>query len=273
MAKKTSSTKANKPRANRAVRPFPASSFEDAIGIANEIFVMGSGQPVRRLSLFDHLGKSPESGPSRQLITNASKYGLIKGSYQSEQLELTTDGERAVNEDSPERERTEARVRLAILNIEPFNELYKRFSGNKLPAKRVLADTLKEMGIAEPYVEEAVDTFIVNLRFTKLLQTLSGAERIVSLDHLLDSLPTIPINQNITTETARSSKSIVTLEQAGFDKTCFYIAPIGDDDSEHRKHSDLFLGSIVEPALGSVDISTKPNKSTRQVQESYVSSS
>jgi hypothetical protein len=34
-----------------------------------------------------------------------------------------------------------------------------------------------------------------------------------------------------------------------WDKICFYISPIGDEESEHRQHVDLFLGSIVEPAL------------------------
>src|SRR5579884_3035619 len=71
----------------RAARPFPASSFEEALQLAKAAFDYGSGKPVRRLSLFDHLGKSPESGPSRQWITNANKYGLIEGGYQADQLE------------------------------------------------------------------------------------------------------------------------------------------------------------------------------------------
>lgn len=33
------------------------------------------------------------------------------------------------------------------------------------------------------------------------------------------------------------------------DDVCFVISPIGDDDSEERKHSDLVLGSLIEPAL------------------------
>jgi hypothetical protein len=271
MAKKSS---ANKPKRTRRPRPFPASSFEEALEVAREIFIMGSGQPVRRLTLFDQLGKSPESGPSRQLVTNANKYGLIKGSYKAEQLELTENGQRAVNEEIPGRERIEARVQLAIFDIEPFNQLYEKFSGNKLPAKKVLSDTLKELNVADTYIEEGVDTFIVNLRFTRLLQTLSGAERIVSLDHLLDSLPAVPIKQTIDSETAKSSRSIVTLEQAGFDNTCFYIAPIGNENSEHRKHSDLFLGSIVEPALDQfnlrvvrADAIDKPGFITKQVVE------
>jgi hypothetical protein len=260
---------------NRVQRPFPASSFEEALEFTKEIFLTGSGKPVRRLTLFDHLGKAPESGPSRQLIANANKYGLITGNSSSEHLSMTDKGAKAVNEELPQRERTEARVQLAILDIEPFNNLYEKFVGNKLPTRQVLIDNIKEDGVQADVAEEAVDTFIVNLRFTQLLQTLSGAERIVSLDHLLDSLPSIPINVNVAApsqESVKSSEAIITLEQAGFDKTCFYIAPIGDDGSDFRKHSDLFLGSIVEPALDQLglkvvraDAIDKPGFITRQI--------
>jgi hypothetical protein len=83
----------------RVSRSFPASSFEETLEFAKAIFRVGSGNPVRRLTLFNEIGKSPESGPSRQLITNASKYELIKGNYKSEQLELTPDGLRAILDD------------------------------------------------------------------------------------------------------------------------------------------------------------------------------
>ena len=70
----------------------PASPFEEPLGFAKQIFDFGSGEPVRRLSLFDHLGRAPESAASRQIIVNASRYGLLKGSYSSDLLELTPDG-------------------------------------------------------------------------------------------------------------------------------------------------------------------------------------
>jgi hypothetical protein len=54
------------------------------------------------------------------LITNANKYGLTKGSYVAEFLELTPDGRKAVDDGFPLREQTQARAKLAILDIEPF---------------------------------------------------------------------------------------------------------------------------------------------------------
>lgn len=266
--------KAKTPRKKRSTRPFPACAFSEALEFAREVFEYGSGQPVRRLSFFDHLGKSPDSGASRQLITNTSKYGLTKGSYIAEQLEMTPEGSRAVDEEISARERTKAKIKLGLEDIEPFNKLYQQFSGNKLPARAALVDAIKEFEVPEDLADEAVDTFILNLRDLGLLQTLSGAERIVTVEHLLDSLPAATTHIRPEVITPKPQKGhLITLEQANFENTCFYVTPIGEEGSEYRRHSDLFLGSIVEPALEEAfglkviraDAIDKPGVITRQI--------
>lgn len=232
----------------RSQRSFPASTFEEPLEFAKAVLRIGSGQPVKRLTLFDQLGKSPESGGSRPLITNSGKYGLTKGGVQADNIELTSEGQKAVDEQVAPREQSRVRAQLAIINIEPFQKLNEKFVGNKLPAHAILIDAAKDAGIEAEHAQEAVDTFVVNLRFVGLLRTLSGAERIISLDMLLGDLPAAPIAA-ITHTGSAGSTSVITSEHAQFESTCFYIAPIGDEGSEARKHSDLFLGSIVEPAL------------------------
>jgi hypothetical protein len=277
-------TKAVTKKRKRVARPFPACAFEEAVEFAKQILSFGSGQPVRRLSLFDHLGKSPESGPSRQLITNAGKYGLIEGSYAAEQIKLTTDGIKAVDDEAPKREQVKSRIHLGITAIESFQKLYEKFKGNKLPAKTVLVDAVVENGVEAEAAEEAVDTFILNLRFIGLLQMLSGAERIVTVEHLLDSLPATTLapvrNENTShSTTIRPAAHLVTTEQARFETTCFYVTPIGEESSEQRKHSDLFLSSIVEPALEQFQLTVvradaidKPGTITRQIIEYLIRS-
>jgi hypothetical protein len=119
-------------------RPFPAAPFEEAMMLANDLLRVGSGQPVRRLTLFNDIGKAPESGASRMLITNANRYGLVSGGYQAEHLELTPDGLKAVDDATPPREQARVRVRLAIENVDPFTQLYDRLKGTKLPSRAVL---------------------------------------------------------------------------------------------------------------------------------------
>ncbi|QCT97021.1 hypothetical protein [Stutzerimonas chloritidismutans] len=264
----------------RTQRPFPASTFEESLEFAKSVYEYGSGKPVRRLSLFDHIKKAPESGPSRQLITNSSKYGLLKGSAGSEHLELTEKGILAIEEDVSPREKAKARISLAISDITPFHKLYEKFSGNKLPAKAALIDAIKDFDVNESFAEEGVDTFVINLRYLGLLQTLSGAERIVTTDHLLDSLPTTQLSSTFSAPSHQASEKLpITADHAQFETACFYITPIGEEGSEQRKHADLFLGSIVEPAIEHLglkliraDIIDKPGTITRQIIEYIIKS-
>ena len=260
-------------RKKRSQRAFPASSFEEPLEFAAAVFRIGSGQAVKRLTLFDQLGKSPESGGSRQLIINSGRYGLTRGGAQADNIELTPEGQKAVDEQVASRERVRTRAELAISRIEPFQKLYDKFVGNKLPAHAVLIDAAKDAGIDPDHAAEAVDTFVVNLRFVCLLRTLSGAERIISIDMLLSDLPASPsLASSLTPTMVRSATSVITSEHAQFESTCFYISPIGEDGSEARKHSDLFLGSIVEPAMEQFQLKViradsidKPGIITRQI--------
>lgn len=266
----------------RAARQFPACSFEEAAVFAKQLLEFGARKPVRRISLFDHLNKSPDSGTSRQLITNSGKYSLTKGSYAAETLELTPEGAKAVDDEQSQRERAKARMFLAIENVPVFKKLYDDFVGNKLPSKAALVDAAKATGLNADLAAEAVETFTVNLRYVGLLQTLSGAERILTVDHYLDALPQtsaspqappeIPLPQLSQQTWTKPTSALITNDQAQFETACFYVTPIGDAGSPQRKHSDLMLGSIVEPALEEFGLKViradgieKPGTITRQV--------
>lgn len=247
-------------RRRRSVRPFPASSFKEAAELAEAMVeIAGGAREVRRITLFDHLGRSPESGPSRQAVTNSARYGLTEGSYQADALTLTDDGLKAVNLDASPRERARAQFRLAVEGIPPFSALYERFSSNRLPAQQVMRDFLvSEHQLTEEDAKEAVELFIVNGRDIGLLQTLSGAERILTLDHMLDLLPATVGTQARAEEASdpalpQAATASVTRVDAvptgDLKTTCFYITPIGEEGSEQRKHADLLLGQIVEPAI------------------------
>ncbi|WPG39630.1 hypothetical protein [Variovorax sp. EBFNA2] len=266
---------------SRSSRPFPACSFEEAAAFAKQLFDFGAGRPVRKITLFDHLGKSPDSGATRQIITNSGKYGLTKGSYAAEMLEITPEGAKAVDQEHPARERAKARIFLGLENIPAFKALFDTYVGNKLPPKAALVDTAKSLGLSDDLAVEAVETFTVNLRELGLLQTLSGAERILTFDHYLDSLPQTSAVQStrpaptvgaVPVSEVRVATSLITSDQAQFETTCFYVTPIGAPGSDERLHSDLMLGSIVEPALEGFGLTVvradqidKPGTITRQV--------
>jgi hypothetical protein len=177
------------PAAPKAVRTFPASTFEDALTLAEAIWKHAAGERIRRLTLFDAMSKSPESGTTRQLITNSGRYGLTSGSYHSEHIELTPVGRIATNPEAAGVERTRARFELAIDQIPSFKALYANYKDKKLPSPPVMRDFLREQGVPDEQIPEAIETFTVNAKFLGALRVIGGAERIISLEQLLEEAP------------------------------------------------------------------------------------
>jgi len=277
--KKHTHSKRDNIKRNRRTTLFPASSFEEALIVPNAIQKHGAGQKVRRLTLFDQMKKSPDSGTSRQLITNANKYGLIKGNYTAEHLELTMDGKIVTSAESAPREKLTVKFRLAIEKIAPFKALYEKLRGNRLPAASVLEDLAKENGVPDGDTKECIEIFVVNAKYLGVLKTIAGAERIIPIDQALEEIPSsqvLPINElegSIAKEAFATTVTSSTKDQ-DYDTTCFYISPIGEDASEHRIHADLFLGSLVEPALEEFHLKViradkigKPGMITAQILE------
>lgn len=268
---------------------YPSRTFEEALQIADGIWECASGQKVRRLTLFDHLGKSPDSGNSRTLVTASSKYGITVGGYQAEHIELTELGGIASNSDSSEIEKITARFELAVNSNEYFKGLYESFKGNKMPSTKVLEDTAKELGIDADDAKGCVETFVSNAKFIGLIQVLAGAQRLLSIEHLIEEKSkglkldsgeskenklTVDKSEKVLTQTPSSSTAT-----SEYDKVCFYITPIGDEDSDIRKHSDLMLENIVAPALEEFGLTvvradkiSKPGMITKQILK-YITNS
>src|SRR5579859_4386965 len=261
---------ANQTRRRRAQRrPFPVLTFEEALTLGLAIQKYAAGNKVRRLTLFDSMGRSAEGGTTRNLITASGQYGITTGSYRAEYLELTPDGSLATADGVSREDQSRARFRLAIESNEWFTHLYEQFKGNRLPDKTVMRDSLLEKNLAHEYVQECVDTFMVNAKFLGLLRTVAGAERLITLDFLLEDFSHKPIGvpaeipaktpvalpseepERIETaetpQTTTQRARLISTKEC--DNSCFYITPIGNPESDERLHADLFMGSLVEPAL------------------------
>lgn len=239
-----------KGRGRRHAGPFPPVAFSTVLPFAEAIQQHGVGQPVRRLTLFEKLDRSPESSVGRLLITNSGRYGLTKGGYHAEYLELTELGSVVTSPDSSLREKLAAKFKLAIEGIPAFKLLYDKNKGNRLPSPEVLRDSLEEIPVDPNLRKQCVDLFLENLKELGLLRTVAGAERIIPIDQALDESPA-PAYIGTSTEA-----SIQVGVQKASDKskkvwqnTCFVIAPIGDEESEERRHSDMVLEALIRRAL------------------------
>lgn len=261
----------------RTARPYPASSFEDALSLGQAIMTLAAGDRVRRLTLMERLGKSDTSSTTRMMITNSGKYGITTGSYASEFLELTPIGNIVVNPTTPKGDRLKAAFSLAIEGVAPFKVLYEQYRGKRLPEREIIKDVLRDSGTQAPDLDECVDTFIVNAKYLGLLRTIGGAETLITIEQVLDELP------HTASQTTHQTQAIAPLVvnqksapsiSADWESICFYITPIGSEDSVERKHSDLFMSSLVQPALEELGLTVvradqigEPGMITTQVLE------
>lgn len=242
-------------RRTRTSRPYPASSFKEALPLAEAIHGFASGQRVRRLTLLKQMEKSPTSSTTMMLITNSGKYGITTGSYAADWLSLTELGSLASAPGPLTIGKLKARFQLAIEGVKPFNALYKEYRGKKLPSHDVMKDMLKDQKVSEEFVQECVDTFVVNAKDMNLIQTIAGSETVVSIEQILDELPeevigAVELAVEAPSPAAQAEAgSAVRGEKTDWSSTCFVITAIGEEDSEQRKHSDLMLNAFIEPAL------------------------
>jgi len=253
-AKAATDTKAAR---SRKARPYPASSFTDALPLGEAIMKHAAGEKVRRLTLLKQMDKSPNSGPTKMMVTNSGKYGITSGSYAAEHLELTETGRTAVDPAGSPRERRRAAFTLGVEGVAPFKLLYDQYKGKRLPEREVMKDVLRDSSIEVPDVDECVDTFTVNVKDLDLLRTIGGAETLVSIEQVVEELPSEEGGSRPAKQQRPGAETNVAPEVAAakdWKNICFYITPIGSDDSEERKHADLFTSSLVQPALAELGL-------------------
>jgi hypothetical protein len=289
----------------RRPRTFPAMSFKEALFLGEAIQKHGAGKTIRRLTLLEAIGRSPGSDRTRKLITSSGQYGITEGAYNAEFLSLTPTGAIVTDPDYAAPGRIEAAFKLAIQSVVPFATIYERYQNSRLPSVEVLRDAALEAGSPEDHASECVETFLANAREIGLVRTIAGSEHLVSIEAALEQLGTFAdtgLNERKDDddeyievgEEDRAAPEVERKERfgppadkpklpntakrstvkGGLSKVCFVVSPIGSADSIERKHADLVLSSLLEPALAELDLKvvradkiSKPGMITGQIIE------
>lgn len=275
-------------RRRRQSRLFPALSFKEALFLGKAIQSHGAGQPIRRLTLFEALQRSPDGGTTRKLITSSGQYGITVGAYNAEFLELTPSGAIASDPDSSETATLQARFDLAVGSVGPFQSIYEKYRGNRLPTVEVLRDAAREAEVPDDQVAECVETFLANARELGIIRTIGGTEHLVPIEAVLERSgeletstepevgPEVPPAYGLPNSTVSAPTPAVKASKprkpVGDADICFVISPIGEADSIERKHADLVLTALIEPAIKELNLEvvradkiSKPGLITGQV--------
>ena len=161
-------------RKSRARKPFPATTFEDALAFVSRIIGLGVDDKIRRLTLLQRLEMSPTSSTTRRLITHSARYGLTKGGYTAESIGVLPEARKAVNDGAKE-----THFALAITAIDPFNRFFLAYKDKRVPDAAVCADALQGFGVASDDSEMAFTTLMANLNFVGAITQVAGKDHIV----------------------------------------------------------------------------------------------
>ena len=245
--KKSKASESSKSASSRrpGPKPYPVMTFAEALTIGEGILRHAAGHPIKRTTLLTKL-KLSRNQPTKNLITASSKYRITQGSHDSDELRLTTAGSDAVAQ-RPSIKRAQTRFELSIKNIPHFRSLYDQYKGGRMPAPEVMRDALTDLNVGDR--PQCVDLFISNAKTVGILQTRDGANHLLSIDDFVEQVP----GQGAPVAPESSGEGEVVIDvpkvERDFAKVCFFMAPIGDEGTEHRQHSDSILSSFVEPAL------------------------
>ncbi len=198
MADAEDSTSKEKQQSSGPKTYFPRIALNKVLELSDKIYELGQGDTVPRLVVFDSLGKSASSGPSRMLVTTSNGYGLTTGNYNAPRLGLTDVGKDiAATKDTAQKNAKLADLMLKEDSL--FEKFYSYYTDKNVPVEAMAVDYLmREGSLKEEDAKTAFDVFMTNLRDFGFTKNLSGKETIVSRE--LADLPKVKQNTESTTD-------------------------------------------------------------------------
>jgi hypothetical protein len=202
---------------------FPQYSLFDSLIIAQTIYKKNGGQPMRRLTIFDEMERSPESSTSRTLVTSSSAYSLTQGGYAAEIIELTPLGLEIVQGNNPE-----AYLK-SVYSVEIFQDFFEKYKSSTLPSESAAVDHLsKNYKLNNDQAKKCFSVLKETGKQVHLIQEISGSFRIVSYEHALEKWQSImqgQITESRTSTQEHNEPSQVTPENVYQSPTSTSLMP------------------------------------------------
>jgi len=152
---------------------YPPKSLREATIIARTIVERGGGQPMVRLTIAKELAREPEGRPFRDLLTASGGYGLTRGSYRADAIELLDLGRRIVDDE------LDAAYE-ALFSRELFAEFHEQYKNAKVPSEQAGHDFLKrDCAVPGGQVKAVYSRILQDARDWQIVQEIEGAERVV----------------------------------------------------------------------------------------------
>jgi hypothetical protein len=205
------------------------------------------------------LDLSPATKKTKYLIWSAEAYGLIV-KHENNEYSLSETGRKIIAPTYHNEDR-EAKLK-AILIPTVFSKFFTEYDKHPMPQEMYLNNLLEtKLGIPRERIEEAKKIIIDNINYTgiRAIDEKTGREIIDLNTPTPDKTDLAEVAKESFVLDVDTTEELMTLsteqEEQSWNKTCFVVCPIGEEDSEQRKHSDMILRHLIQPVLSEVGFS------------------
>jgi hypothetical protein len=233
----------------------PRRSLEQSLRVAKALRETLAGGPAA----WDDIASAMKIGArpqNRYLLWSAQAYDLVD--RENNAYSLSETGRKILAPTSPNEDR-EAIVK-AVLTPVVLSRFFTDYNGSPFPSEEHLGNILeRKYGVARERVPEAKKIIRENGSFGGLLQAMPEGALFVRLDPQSTGLPmpSVPASADREADGAVNPGEGPPIKPTEYDKMCFVITPIGDDDSQERRHANMVLKSVIEPIVSELGLAAR----------------
>jgi len=226
----------------------PRKTIEECLNVARPIQETYADTAVSWDEIAAAIGKSPTYHATKYLIWGAQAYGLILKEGESYKLSETS---RKIFTPESNTERQEGLIK-AITIPTILSRFYADYNGKFLPEGEFFNNILQtRYSIPKDRLDEAKSIIIENAKYCGILIEHDSGKTTIRLEGA-------PIKGDISSIPSEDSTEVnpefEKISETSADNICFYITPIGEEGTEVRKHADMLLKHLVEPAFSKHNI-------------------
>ncbi|NJB78851.1 hypothetical protein [Xanthomonas arboricola] len=226
-----------------AATELPRRTLEECLVVAKPVHEVYAGKSASWDEITATAGLGAKTAGTKYLMWGAQAYDLLV--KEGEKLSLSETG-RKILAPNYVGERNEALLKaVSIPTI--LSKFYSEYNGKLLPEGNFLDNVLENrFDIPRERIDEAKNIILANAEYAGILRTHSNGKQTIRLETAPQSDSVGHDDAELNTIDRADNRS----EEIGSPESlCFYITPIGDDGSEVRRHADMLMRHLVEPAF------------------------
>lgn len=220
----------------------PRRALPQCVAIIEELQKTFAGGPATYDQLCEKLDLGSTSPNTKYLFWSAKAYGILieneQGGYS------ISEAGRKIAAPTYDKERSEGIVK-AVLTPTLLSQFFSDYNGYQIPTPDYFANILEQKyKLPRARAEEAIETILTNGRYAGLLidDPTGGPARVMLPGSPVPPAAVLPMPDILVVDSASDATK-------DWSKTCFYITPLGGDESEERKHADMMLKHLIDPVL------------------------